>query len=55
MENWDTVLNLGTQVVGVFAVIAALTPNRVDNKIAQHAMDVINFGGFNFNKAANRE
>ena len=53
-ENWDTILNLGTQIVGVAAIIATLTPNRADDKYVQMIFDFVNFMGFNFGKAANR-
>ena len=52
--HWADMLNLGTQAVGVFAIIATLTPNRVDNRIAQVLMDLINFAGCNVKNAANR-
>ena len=52
--HWADVINLGTQVVGIFAIIASLTPNRTDDKILQVILDAVNFGGFNFGKAANR-
>lgn len=42
-------------VVGSFSLIASMTPNSVDNKIAQFLMDVINFLGANVNKAANKD
>ena len=42
-------------VVGSFSLIASMTPNTVDNKIAQFLMDVINFLGANVNKAANKD
>ena len=40
-------------VVGTFSVIASATPNKVDDRIAQVIMDVINFLGANLNKAKN--
>jgi len=42
-------------VVGSFSLIDSMTPNTVDNKIAQFLMDVINFLGANVNKAANKD
>ena len=40
-------------VVGAFALIAAKTPNKVDDKIGQVLMDIINFLGANFGNAKN--
>lgn len=40
-------------VVGAFALIAAKTPNKTDDKIIQSILDVINFLGANFGKAKN--
>lgn len=42
-------------VVGAFALIATKTPNKVDNKIAQFLIVVINFLGANFGNAKNKE
>ena len=41
-------------VVGSFAVIATLTPNRTDDKIVQFILDFINFLGANLGKAKNK-
>ena len=41
------------QIVGGFAVIATATPNKVDDKIIQSIMDLVNFLGANFGKARN--
>jgi len=41
------------EIVGGFAVIATLTPNKVDDKILQVALDAINFLGGNLGKAKN--
>jgi hypothetical protein len=42
-------------VVGAFAAIATLTPNKVDDRIGQFLMDVINFLGANFGRAKNKD
>ena len=39
--------------VGSFALIAALTPNKTDDKIVQWLLDIVNFLGANFGKAKN--
>jgi hypothetical protein len=46
-------ISLATSIVGTFAIIAAKTPNTVDNRIAQFIMDAINFLGANLGKAKN--
>ena len=48
-------LPVAVSVVGSFAMIASLTPNKVDDKIGQVLLDVINFMGANFGKAKNVE
>ena len=40
-------------VIGAFALIASKTPNKVDDKIGQVLMDIVNFLGANFGKAKN--
>ena len=40
-------------VVGAFALVAAKTPNKTDDKILQVILDVINFLGANLGKAKN--
>lgn len=50
LEKW---IPTALQVIGVFAVIATITPNKVDNKIAQFLMDMVNFLGANLGKASN--
>jgi hypothetical protein len=48
-------LPLVAQIIGTFAVVATLTPNKVDNRIAQILMDLVNFIGGNLGKAKNVE
>ena len=40
-------------VVGIFAAIAAITPNKSDDKVAQLLLDLINMLGLNVGKAKN--
>lgn len=47
--HWVEVLS----VVGAFAVIAAWTPNKSDDKIVQLILDAVNFLGQNFGKSKN--
>ncbi len=42
-------------VVGSFALIAAVTPNKTDDKIVQFLLDMINFIACNFGNSANKE
>ena len=44
---------LVTQAVGVFAIIAAWTPNAADNKVAAMLLEAVNFLGANLNRARN--
>ena len=40
-------------IVGGFALLATLTPNKSDDKIVQTILDVVNFLGANLGKAKN--
>jgi hypothetical protein len=42
-------------IVGGFAVIASMTPNKSDDRIVQMILDVVNFLGANFGKAKNNK
>lgn len=44
-----------TSIVGSFALIATLTPNKTDDKIVQVLLDIINFCAANFGKSKNIE
>jgi len=44
---------IAVTVVGVFSLIATQTPNKVDDRIMQVILDVINFLGANLGKAKN--
>ena len=46
-------LDVATQFIGVFAIIAAATKNTWDDRIAQVLSDVLNFLGANVGKAKN--
>ena len=41
-------------VIGAFALVAAKTPNKSDDKIIQFFLDIVNFLGANFGKAKNK-
>lgn len=49
------ILAIAVQLVGVFALIASITPNQADNKIVEALYKVINFLGANFGQAHNSE
>jgi hypothetical protein len=53
IENWGQVLIIITQVVGVAALVATLTPNQSDNAVIDTILKVINTIGGNVGKAKN--
>lgn len=46
-------LPIVTSFVGSFALIAAATPNKTDDKIVQFLLDIVNFLGGNVGNARN--
>ena len=53
MDNFVSILSAVASIVGGFAVLASLTPNKSDDRIVQMILDVVNFLGANFGKAKN--
>ena len=53
IDNGSLLMDLAFQVVGVFAVIASLTPNENDNKWIDAILKAFNTIGFNVGKARN--
>lgn len=54
LSEWLTVwIPIILQIVGAFAAIATLTPNKTDDRIVQWLLDIVNFLGANFGKAKN--
>lgn len=51
--DWPQTITAVTSIVGGFAILATLTPNKADDKIAQVLLDGINFLGGNIGKAKN--
>ena len=51
--NLPQYLEVLTQVVGTFALVATLTPNNSDNAIADFLAKVVNFLAGNFGKSKN--
>jgi hypothetical protein len=52
-NNYVAILSAVASIVGGFAVIASLTPNKSDDRIVQIILDIVNFLGANFGKAKN--
>ena len=53
IANLPSYLEIVTQVVGVFALVATLTPNTSDNAIVDFLLKLINFGGANVGSSKN--
>lgn len=51
--NTGNILDIALRLVGIFAVVATMTPNEADNKIADSLFKFINLLGGNFWKATN--
>ena len=50
-QNYLVVL----EIVGVFAILATLTPNKADDKMVQMILNLINAFGANMGKAKNSD
>jgi hypothetical protein len=53
LANLPAYLEILTQAVGVFALVATLTPNTSDNAIVDFLFKLVNFGAANFGKSNN--
>ena len=53
-ENWSQILEAILGTVGVFSVIAAMTPNQADDQIMSFVLKAVNFLGGNVGKATNK-
>lgn len=53
ISNGSDLVSLGLKIVGAFAIVASMTPNTTDNKIADLLLSIINRLGFNVGKATN--
>ena len=51
--NLPAYIEVATQIIGTFAVIATMTPNSSDNAIADFLAKVVNFLAGNFGKSTN--
>ena len=52
-SNWVNLYSIITQVVGVAALVATLTPNTSDNKAVDFVLNIINMLGANIGKSKN--
>ena len=52
--NWESLFVILTQVVGVAALVATLTPNTSDNKAVDFVLNIINMLGANLGKSKNK-
>ena len=52
-NNWGNLYSIITQVVGVAALVATLTPNTSDNKAVDFVLNIINMLGANIGKSKN--
>jgi hypothetical protein len=55
IANGQELVGALLSVVGGLAVVARFTPNKSDDRIIQLVLDLLNFGGMNHGKAANKE
>jgi|TARA_R110000765_G_scaffold13421_1_gene40220 hypothetical protein len=55
MDNYAPIMSAVAGIVGGFAVVASMTPNKSDDRIVQMILDVVNFLGANFGKASNNK
>ena len=53
--NQETVLDIGAKVIALCAVIAAVTPTKVDNDLINKLLGFINLLGLNVLKAKNKD
>ena len=53
-SNWESLFVILTQVVGVAALVATLTPNTSDNNAVDFVLNIINMLGANVGRAKNK-
>ena len=51
--NWGTIFEIIVKVIGIAAIVAAVTPNASDNKAVDFILNIINALGGNVGKAKN--
>lgn len=52
--DWQMVINIALQAVGLAALISSQTPNTSDDKIISSILTGLNFLGANFGKSENK-
>jgi hypothetical protein len=53
-ENWAQILEAILGIVGVFSIIATMTPNKADDQIVSFVLKAVNFLGGNVGKSTNK-
>ena len=53
ITNGASIFEIITQVVGVAALVATLTPNTSDNAVVDFVLKIVNFLGANIGSAKN--
>ena len=51
--NWGDIFDIITRVVGIAAIVSALTPNTSDNKAVDFVLSILNALGANVGEAKN--
>ena len=54
-NNYVEIISAAASIIGGFAIIASMTPNKSDDRIVQMLLDIVNFLGANFGKASNNK
>jgi len=54
-NNYVGIISAAASIIGGFAMIASMTPNKSDDRIVQMLLDIVNFLGANFGKASNNK
>lgn len=52
-ENAGAIVELAVMLVGAFALLATMTPNEADNRLAQFLLSLVNKLGANVGNARN--
>ena len=52
--DWQMVINVALQAVGLAALISSQTPNKSDDKVISAILTGLNFLGANFAKSENK-
>jgi hypothetical protein len=55
IQNLGTIIDIATKVIAAAAAVAAVTPTPTDDGIVAKARAVVDFLGFNFGFAKNKD